>query len=72
MESLTDSRFWEAFRQLPKEIPKQAYKAHAQFERDPFSPGLNFEEVNKKRHLWSARVARGYRALAIRDNGKIT
>lgn len=30
------------------------------------------QEVDKKRHLWSARITRGYRVLGIRDDGEIT
>ena len=32
---------------LPTEIRKQAQQAHEQFQRDPFYPGLHFEEVDK-------------------------
>jgi hypothetical protein len=64
--------FWDEFRQLPGKIRQQAYKAYRTFSRDPFSFGLNFKEVNKKRHLWSARITRGYRALGIRDGEDIT
>lgn len=47
-------------------------KPYEQFENDPFHPGLIFEEVEKKRHLWSARITRGYRILGVRDDSEIT
>lgn len=72
MKSETTDEFWELYRALPAKIRRQAQQAHEQFERDPFHPGLNFEEVDIKRHLWSARITRGYRVLGIRDDGEIT
>lgn len=72
MKSYTTDEFWELYRALPEKIRRQAQEAHEQFEHDPFHPGLNFEEVDTKRHLWSARITRGYRVLGIRDDGEIT
>ena len=69
MKSFTTDQFWALFRTLPTEIRKQAQQAHEQFQRDPFYPGLHFEEVDKSRNLWSARVTRGYRVLGIRASG---
>ncbi|HEX6544231.1 MAG TPA: hypothetical protein VF040_20920 [Ktedonobacterales bacterium] len=72
MRSYTTDEFWELYRALPENIRRQAQEAYEQFQRDPFHAGLNFEEVDKKRHLWSARITRGYRVLGIRDDGEIT
>jgi hypothetical protein len=71
VNSQTTERFWDRFRALPPDIRKQANKAYRQFTRDPFHPGLNFEEVDKGRGLWSARVTRGYRALGYRTGSDI-
>jgi hypothetical protein len=71
VNSKTTRRFWDLFRTLPPTIRKQAYKAYQQFTRDPFHPSLNFEEVDKQRNLWSARVTRGYRVLGYRADGEI-
>ncbi|MGH2515632.1 MAG: hypothetical protein ACRDHP_08250 [Ktedonobacterales bacterium] len=51
---------------------KQAQQAYQQFQRDPFYPGLNFEEVDRQRNLWSARITRGYRVMGYREDGEIT
>lgn len=72
MHSSTTDDFWALYRTLPAEIRRQAREAYEQFTRDPFSPGLNFEEVDKKRGLWSVRITRGYRVLGIREDGGIT
>lgn len=71
MKSLTTPRFWDLFRRLLPEIRKQAYQAYDQWLRDPFAPGLQFKEVDQKRHLWSARVTRGYRVLGIRKDDEM-
>ena len=58
MKSHTTEDFWAYFYDLPLDMQKQVYKAYKAWKRDPFSSGLNFKEVNKKRHLWSARITR--------------
>lgn len=72
MNSHTTKSFREALGRLSPEMRRQAYEAYEQFKADPFSPGLNFEEVNAQKHIWSARITRGVRALGIRDRDEIT
>lgn len=72
MNSRTAKSFRDALKQLSPELRKQAREAYAQFESDPFSPGLNFEEVNKQKHIWSVRITKNFRALGIRDRDDIT
>jgi hypothetical protein len=71
MNSHTTKSFRDALRELSAEARKQAREAYEQFNRDPFSPGLNFEEVNAHKHIWSARITRNIRALGIRDRDEI-
>lgn len=72
MNSHTTKSFRDALKRLSPELRKQAREACRQFQDDPFSPGLNFEEVNAAKRIWSARITRGIRALGIRDRGDIT
>ena len=72
MNSHTTKSFRDALKRLSAEAREQAREAYAQFQVDPFSPGLNFEEVNAQRHIWSARITLGIRALGIRDRDEIT
>ncbi|MGH2514655.1 MAG: hypothetical protein ACRDHP_03285 [Ktedonobacterales bacterium] len=72
MNSHTTKSFRDALKQLTPEVRKQAREAYRQFMGDPFSPGLNFEEVNAQRHIWSARITRSFRVLGIRDRDDIT
>ena len=72
MNSHTTKSFRDALKALSGEARKQAREAYEQFRDDPFSPGLNFEEVNAQKHIWSARITRTIRAVGIRDRDEIT
>lgn len=62
-----DADFWKLYEALPKRIRERADKAFALLKQDPQHPSLHFKKVGKK---WSARVDRGYRAIAIEtDDG---
>lgn len=71
MRSHVKKVFWKLFDALSSEIQKQAFEAYEQFQHDPFSPGLNFEEVNKRVGLWSARVNDNVRVLGYREGDEI-
>ena len=71
MNSHADADFWRLFARLPGDVRKQSYKAFKQFQRDPFHPGLNFEEVNKRTGLWLARINDQYRVLGYREGSEI-
>ena len=71
MKSRVKKAFWKLFDALSPEIQRQAYEAYEQFQHDPFSPGLNFEEVNKRVGLWSARVNDNVRVLGYREGDEI-
>jgi hypothetical protein len=72
VNSPTTRSFRDALKKLSPELRRQARKAFKQFQEDPFSPGLSFEEVNTSKRIGSARITRGVRALGIRDGGAIT
>lgn len=71
MNSHTVASFWKLFDALPEPIQKQAYRAYRRFQLDPFHPGPNFEEVNKRTGLWSARINDEYRVLGYREGGEM-
>lgn len=71
MKSRVKRGFWKLFDALSPEMQRQAYEAYEQFQRDPFSPGLNFEEVNKRVGLWSARVNDNVRVLGYREGDEV-
>jgi len=71
MISHVTKRFRALLDALPKDVQKQALKAFRQFQRDPFHPGLNFEEIDPQIGLWSARVSSKYRVLGYRQGSEI-
>ncbi len=58
------SRFWSCFNKLPKATQKLARKNFLLLKENPKHPSLHFKKVGK---LWSARVGRNYRVLAMED-----
>jgi hypothetical protein len=71
MKSQATDRFWKLFRALSENVRAKAYKAYAQFKRDPGHPGLNFELVDPQARIWSVRIDDNYRALGARDGAEI-
>jgi len=62
-------RFWKAYWALPEKIQNLADKAFALLDADQSHPSLRFKKAGK---FYSARVGKGYRALAFKqDDGYI-
>jgi hypothetical protein len=68
MNSRTTRRFREAFGALPAAVRRQAREAYRQFRDDPYHPSLRFKQVHTTRPIYSVRIGRSYRALAVRDD----
>lgn len=58
-------RFWQHYRQLPKEVQELADRAFNLLQADPSHPSLHFKKVGRTKQLWSARVGIHYRALGM-------
>ncbi len=71
MNSHTGRRFRSLYRDLPAHVRRQTQTAYEQFSRDPFHPSLHFKEIDKKHHIWSARINDDYRVLGIRHDDEI-
>lgn len=67
MTSHTTTRFRSAFEALPERVQRSTRRAYRQFQEDPQHPSLQLKQVHPVRPIFSARVALGYRALAVRD-----
>lgn len=63
MKHLTLPRFWNLYRQLPKDVQKLTDKSYQLLKFDPAHPSLHFKKVGKNKQLWSVRVGTNYRAL---------
>ncbi|MEM1042712.1 MAG: hypothetical protein AAGI91_08795 [Bacteroidota bacterium] len=61
------SSFWYHYRRLPDEVQRPADKNFRLLENNPYHPSLHFKKIHAA--LWSARVGRGYRAIATPDDG---
>jgi hypothetical protein len=57
--------FWKHYSELPTSVQKRANKAFAQLKANPKHPSLHFKNVGE---LWSARVSKEYRALALESS----
>jgi len=64
MKSLTTPDFWVAYASLPPEIKARANVAYRLWRHDPRHPSLQFKKTG---NVWSVRIGRGYRALAVLD-----
>ncbi len=69
MKSYLTQRFITFFRDLPEDVREQARAAYRFWKQDPFHPSLRFKEIRPG--LWSVRIGRGWRALALREGEEI-
>jgi hypothetical protein len=59
-------RTWDAYNKLPEQVRERADKAFALLKSDPGHPSLRLKKIGD---VWSARVDRNHRALAIAVEG---
>ena len=60
----TTTRFWSCFEALPEAVRSSARRSFDLLKADPSHPSIRFKKVGR---LWSARVDRNHRALAVQD-----
>ena len=60
------SRFWKCLEDLPPKVQKVAERKFEILRNNPSHPSLHFKRIGK---LWSARIDRNHRALALADGG---
>ena len=67
MRHRPDADFWQLYEALPSDVRERADKAYELLKNSPHPPSLRFKKAGTK---WSARIDRGYRALAVEtDDG---
>lgn len=70
MPHYADPDFWRLYRALPEGVRELADKNFELLKAHPEHPSLRFKKVKGRDGLWSARVGRDYRALAVEvDDG---
>ena len=67
MNSRAVPRFWKLYRALPEEVRRLAAKQFQRWREDPNHPSLHFKRVLEREDIWSVRISRGHRALALRE-----
>lgn len=65
MNHQATSRFWAAYHDLSPELQVQADKQFKLLKADPRHPSLHFKQIGR---VWSVRVNRSIRALAVQDD----
>ena len=65
MTSRTTVRFRRLYESLPKNVRRQADKAFRLWLQNPSHPSLEYKRLHSKRPVYSARVSRDWRALAV-------
>ena len=68
MRHIKDPRFQPLFDALPADVRSLAGKTFELLKQDPKHPSLHFKRL--KGDMWSIRVGRSYRALAIEGNNR--
>jgi hypothetical protein len=72
MRSRTTRRFWVQLDALPDAVRKQAVKAYQLWRANPSHPSLQFKRVHPSEPIYSLRISREYRALALRERDVVT
>lgn len=65
MAHFADPDFWYHYRQLPEPVRQLADKNFALLKQSPDHPSLHLKKVQGRDGLWSVRVGRNHRALAV-------
>ncbi|BAZ31611.1 hypothetical protein NIES4074_40840 [Cylindrospermum sp. NIES-4074] len=71
MKSKTTVQFRNLFANLPQQVQQQARVAYRQFKQDPQHPSLRFKQVHPTLPIYSARISKSYRAVAVRNESGI-
>jgi len=71
MKSETTARFWQGFEKLPLSIQKAAQLAYELWKEDPYHPSLRFKQVHPIKPIYSVRIAKGWRAVGVKDGNCI-
>ena len=70
MKSKAHPNFWVCFEKLPADIQSLAKVKYRLWMENPAHPSLRFKLLRED--VWSVRINRNYRALAVRDGDLVT
>jgi len=72
MKSSTLPSFWARYRELDKTVRRRIKKAYQLWADNPYHPSLRFKCINDEENIWSVRITRGYRAVAVWEGDTVT
>ncbi len=65
MRARATRQFWSCFYALPLEIQQQAEKNYDIWKANPHHPALKFKRIRSDQPIYSVRIGRSWRALAV-------
>ena len=71
MKSVFQNDFFKYLEKLPDQARRQTERTLLLWRKDPFHPSLQFKATKTKGSIWSLRIGRQYRALALRETDTV-
>ena len=65
MQGRATKQFWSCFYTLPLEIQQQAENSYETWKANPHYPALKFKRLRSNLPIYSVRIGRSWRALAV-------
>ena len=65
MRGRATRQFWSCFHALPLEIQQQAENSYEFWKANPHHPALKFKRLRSNLPIYSVRIGRSWRALAV-------
>lgn len=72
MNSKTLPSFWDAYKDLDKNIRLRVRKAFHLWAQNPFHSSLHFKCINAEESIWAVRITLDYRAIGILEGDTVT
>lgn len=67
-QSFAVDSFWNCYKTLPKKQKKLARKQYALWLNEPSYPSLSFKRISSSEPIFSIRISKSYRALALKES----
>jgi mRNA-degrading endonuclease RelE of RelBE toxin-antitoxin system len=71
MKSQASPRFWQLYRDLPKDVQRLAVKNYRLWQANPNQPSLRCRRLEGRENLVTVRVGDHYRALGLTEPGGV-
>lgn len=71
MNSRTTERFRNCFKGLPESVKNLAEKNYRLWKDNPYHKSLKYKKVSQTREVYSVRIGKGWRALAVKKKSDV-